>query len=367
MKAVINRESFAAAFNAVSGVVPTRTPKPVLQSVKLEVGPEGAVLSATDLEIGIRREVLGVEAEGAGAVLLPADRLGAVLRASDAGTVHLEVDGDAVVIREGRSKYRLPTEDPATFPAVPGFDATAYHVAEARDLKSLIRRTSYATDLKNANYALGGCLLEFDGGSMAMIATDGRRLARAKAPASAEGEPAPLGLPVIPIKALKVIDRNLEEEGPPIHIAIRKADVAIRTGEAVIVARLVEGRFPRYQDIIPSSPATKAVFAASALRSAFEKAAVTVSETSMAVEVELADGLMKLASRSDGAGATEVEMPVELSGPAAAVAMDHRFVTDMTRAIGDADLTFGLSGRDRMVAFRSGEDFLYVLATMSRD
>src|SRR6185312_2437850 len=99
-------------------------------------------------------------------------------------------------------------EDPSYYPEVPNFGATAYHVIAAADLKKLIRRTIFATDVESTRYALGGVLVELTAESIAMVGTDGRRLARMWAAADAENDPpAPTGSPVIPVKALKLIER----------------------------------------------------------------------------------------------------------------------------------------------------------------
>ena len=102
---------------------------------------------------------------------------------------------------------------------------------------------------------LGGVLVELTAESIAMIGTDGRRLARMSAPADTENDPpAPAGFPVIPVKALKLIERNLADDDPPVHLTIQSGSaVLMRTESAVIYSRLVEGRFPRYQDVFPAN------------------------------------------------------------------------------------------------------------------
>ena len=93
-------------------------------------------------------------------------------------------------MRGQHAEFTLPIEDASLFPEVPDFAATSYHVIPAGDLKKLIRRTIFATDLESARYALGGVLIELTAESIAMVGTDGRRLARMVAPAEAENEPA---------------------------------------------------------------------------------------------------------------------------------------------------------------------------------
>src|SRR4051812_1605984 len=199
MKALCNREGLLAAFGMVSGVVPVRSPKPILQNIKLVADPdEGSVLMATDLEVGIRHRVLGVKVEQPGSAILPTQRVAQILRTSDDEELYLEGQGDHLIVRGRRSEFTLPSEDPSLYNEPPDFAATSYHVVAAADLRKLIRRTIFATDVESTRYALGGVLVELTADSITMVGTDGRRLARMMAGAEAEnGAAPPTGSPVI--------------------------------------------------------------------------------------------------------------------------------------------------------------------------
>src|SRR5262249_29583205 len=222
MKALCDREGLLAAFGMVSGVAPARSPKPILQNIKLIADPdEGSVLMATDLEVGIRHRVLGMKVEQPGSAILPTHRVASILRTSDDQELYIEGEGDYILIRGRRSEFTLPAEDPGLYPEVPDFGATSYHVVGAADLRKLIRRTMFATDVESTRYALGGVLVELTDDSITMVGTDGRRLARMIAPAEAENNAAPpTGSPVIPVKALKLIERNLVDDDPAVHLAV---------------------------------------------------------------------------------------------------------------------------------------------------
>ena len=128
MKVRCVREPLLAALQSAQAVVPARSPKPVLTNVKLEADRETAVLSATDLEVGIRISIDGVETSAPGAVLLPSARLAAIVRESPAGTVFdIHTDGTATIVKAPRSEFRLPAEDPLEFPAVASFPSDSGH------------------------------------------------------------------------------------------------------------------------------------------------------------------------------------------------------------------------------------------------
>ena len=108
MKVTCEREKLLSAFQTAATVAPSRSPKPILQNVKLEVGDTGAILMATDLEVGIRSEVEGIEVETPGAAVLPVDRFGPILRESVDAKLYLESDLQGTTVRGERSEFRLP-------------------------------------------------------------------------------------------------------------------------------------------------------------------------------------------------------------------------------------------------------------------
>ncbi len=139
MKVRLTREPLLAALQSASAVVPSRSPKPVLTNVKLEVSENSAVLSATDLEVGIRIEIEGVQTSAAGAVLLPNARLAAIVREGAPGTVfEIYSDGTAAVVKAPRSEFRLPVEDSLEFPVVATFPTEACYELTTPLIRDLV-------------------------------------------------------------------------------------------------------------------------------------------------------------------------------------------------------------------------------------
>jgi DNA polymerase III subunit beta len=371
MKALCNREGLLAAFGMVSGVVPARSPKPILQNVKLVADAEdGSVLMATDLEVGIRHRVFGMKVDQPGSVILPTARMGSILRTSTDEELAVEADGDRLVVRGLRAEFTLPGEDPSLFPEVPDFAATSYHVISAADLRKLIRRTMFATDVESTRYALGGVLVELTDESITMVGTDGRRLARMVAGAEAEnGAAPPAGNPVIPVKALKLIERNLDDDDPPVHMAIQAgAAVLLRTERAVIYSRLVEGRFPRYQDVFPTSVEVRIPLEAGPLRLVVEQASIVTSEESRGVDFRFADGVLKLSSQAADVGSSHVELPIAHEGQPVEITFDPRYLTDALKTLDDnTAITAELIDSKNAAVFKTDDRYTYVVMPLTRD
>lgn len=371
MRAFCNRDGLLSAFAMVSGIVPARSPKPILQNVKLIADEEeGSILMGTDLEVGIRHRVLGVRIEEPGAVILPTAQMGSILRTSGDEELDLSTEQDHLIVRGQHSEFKLATEDASLFPEVPDFAATSYHILPAAELRKLIRRTMFATDLESARYALGGVLVELGPTSVAMVGTDGRRLARMTTNATTENEPPPpTGTPVIPVKALKLIERNLVDDDLLVHLAIQAGTaVLVQTESAVIYSRLVEGRFPRYQDVFPANVDVRVPLEAGSLRLAVEQASIVTNDDSRGVDFQFRSGVLKLSSQAADKGSSHVELPINYEGKPVEITFDPRYLVDALKTLDDAaPLTAELIDAKNAAVFKTQDQYTYVVMPLTRE
>jgi len=371
MRALCDREALLTAFGMVSGIIPARSPKPILQNVKLIADvDDGSVLIGTDLEVGIRHRVFGITVEKPGTVILPTEQIGSILRTGTDLVLTIETDADRLIVQGTHSEFVLPLEDANQFPEVPDFATPSYHVVRASDLKKLIRRTIFATDVESTRYALGGVLIELTVESIAMVGTDGRRLARMSAPAEAENNPhAQGGSPVIPVKALKLIERNLADDDPPVHLTLQTGTtVLMRSERAVIYSRLVEGRFPRYQDVFPANAEVKIPLEVGSLRMAVEQASIVTSEESRGVDFQFGSGMLRLTGQSADVGSSHVELPIAYEGKTIEITFDPRYLIDALRTLDDTtSITAELIDSKNAAVFKTSDRYTYVVMPLTRE
>jgi DNA polymerase-3 subunit beta len=371
MKVVCDRDQMLTAFGMISGVVPVRSPKAILQNIKLVADGDGnATLLATDLEVGIRYRTMGVKVDHAGAVVLPTQRVGSILRTSATPELAVETDADHIFVRTPHAEFKLPSEDPDLYPEVPDFGATAYYIVSSADLRRLIRRTVFATDIESTRYALGGVLFEMTPESITLVGTDGRRLARAVADAEAAGGVStPLGNPVVPVKALKLIERNLNDDDPPVHLAFQGGTaVLVRTDRAIIYSRLVEGRFPRYQDVFPPQVEVKIPLVVGPLLSVVEQAAIVTSDESRGVDFTFGSGLLKLLSQAADVGTSHVDLPISYDGKPVEITFDPRYLIDALKTLDPAaPINVELIDQRNAAVFRTEDRYTYVVMPLTRE
>lgn len=368
MRITCERDKLLSAFLSASAVAPARSPKPILQNVKLEVTDAGALLMATDLEIGIRVELAGVEVERPGSVVLPTGRFGPILRESSDAKLRLESDSSGTLIRGDRSEFRLPGESPEEFPVVAAFQEAKYHEVSARLFRELIRRTVFATDAESTRFALGGVLLEFGADRIAAVATDGRRLATMEGPARSVGShESQEQTTIVPSKAMQLIERSLADAGTEVCIAAGPNSVLVKCERTTIYSSLVQGKYPKWREVFPRGGSPRKVeMPVGLLNSNVRQAAILTSEESRGVNFRFAEGTLTLTSRSANLGQSRLEMPIAYDADPLVISLDPRYVSDFLKVL-DSEKMFTMELRDTESAAvcRSDDGYSYVIMPLA--
>jgi DNA polymerase-3 subunit beta len=364
-----SRNALTAAFGAVAGVVPARTTKEILKNVKLQVGSGTATLLGTDSEISLRCVVPDVTTQSGGETLLPTNRMLSILRELTDDTVQLEITGDAVWIRGAHSEFRLSAEDPTEFPPVPQFQDDHYFVLPAGQLRQLIKRTVFATDVESTRYALGGVLMELTPERVTLAATDSRRLAVASGPCRAEGSPTPATTPpVVPSKAMSLIERVLGDGSDEVKLAIHPNDMAVQCGGVTICTQLVQGRFPDYRKVIPGSFQKTIDMVVSPFYAAIRQAQIVTSEESRGVDFTFANGTLRLSSQAADVGQSKIELPIPYDGEPLTITFDPRYIADFLKVLDpSSQVQFRLIDHESAAVLATEDHYTYVIMPLSRD
>jgi DNA polymerase III subunit beta len=370
MKITCDRDKLLAAFQTAASVAPPRSPKPILQNVKLDVTSDSAILMATDLEIGIRLEVPGIQIEVPGSAVLPIGRFGSILRESADEKLYLETEDQGTVVRGERSEFRLPGENPAEYPDVADFTPTEYHELPATLFREMIRRTVFATESESSRYALGGVLLEMTADKMTAVGTDGRRLARMEGPAqSVGGHGTGDNTTIVPSRAMQLLERALAGIDAPIQISARSNDILLRSQRTTFYSRLVEGRYPKWRDVFPvRDRAIRITLNVGPFFSAVRQAAIVTSEESRGVEFTFGGGKAILAGRAAERGQSHVELPIAYDEQPVSIVLDPRFVGDFLKVLNpEKTFTLEMKDADSAAVCLTDDGYGYVIMPLSRD
>lgn len=369
MQLSCSRNALTTAFTAVSGVVPGRTTKEILKNVKLQVASNTATLIGTDSEIGMRCVVPDVTADTGGEALLPTARVLQILRELSDDTVKIEIAGDAMWIRSGSSEFRLSAEDPVEFPPVGGFEDDCYFVVPAHALRQCIKRTVFATDVESTRYALGGILLELNAEKATLAATDSRRLAVVSTGCKTEGSPTcPTPAPVVPSKAMQLIERVIGDGDAEVKIALHANDLAVQCGGVIVTSQLVQGRFPDYRKVVPAQFNATIELPVGPFYSAVRQSQIVTNEESRGVDFAFSKGTLRLSSQAADIGQSKIELPISYDGADVTITFDPRYISDFLRVLDQAaTVQFKLIDHESAAVLAAEGNYTYVIMPLARD
>jgi DNA polymerase-3 subunit beta len=370
VKIKINRESFWRVFQIAAAVAPARSPKPVLQNIKLDVFKDKAVLTATDTEVGVRLIVPDVEINVSGSALIPVARLGLILRESRDETLEIETSQEKTIVKGQFSRFELQSQNPDEFPEVAEFNETDYFQISSKVFRELIRRTLFATDAESSRYALGGVLLEITANSITAVGTDGRRLAKMEGPLEAVGSPGTGGATtIVPARSMQLIERILSDSDEPIHLVARANEFLVQDKSGTFYTRLVEGRFPKWRDVIPKRIESHQIdISVGPMYSALRQAAIVANEDSRGVDFTFNDGSLVLSVSTAEVGQSRIEMPVPYDQEALTISLDHRFVADFLKVLPpEKTFTFDIKDGEQAAYCYTDDNFGYVIMPMAKE
>lgn len=363
MKVICDRGALVESLNLIGGVVVARTPKPALTCVKLtaqEKADTGLTLCATDLEVAVRLTTPRVEVQEAGEALIPADKFQQIVRESIDPTVTLETDGEVAQITGQDSKFKIYGQPVKEFPPTPEFRGEADFEVSAADLHKLVALTIFATARENSRYAINGVLVERNGNKLAVVATDGHRLALAKGSCKAKNDESRNA--IVPTKALNLLLRLFDDADQTVRVKVADNQILFATDTAVLSSNLVEGNFPPYADVIPKDGDKKATLATDVFISAVRRAALLTNEESKGVRMAFSGDGLKLSSRAPEMGEAEVNIDlVEYAGDALEIGFNPIYLLDALKVVEAGQIHMEFKASNKPGVLRTGVDFLYVV------
>jgi DNA polymerase-3 subunit beta len=367
MKVICNRGALLEALSVTSNVVQARTPKPVLQCVKVTAADDRLTIAATDLEVAIRYSDTQVQIEEPGETLVPADKFRDIVRESVDDTLAIETSADKTGgetfanIRGQDSHFKIFTQKVADFPPVPDFTGEADFELPGGQLKQLIGRTLFAAAKESGRYNFNGVLIVAGGKKVDFISTDGRRLAMAKGDLATDKLPKDGAKVIIPSKALSLIDKLIDDPEEMVGFQVRENQVIFHTSDATLTTNLVEGQFPPYEDVIPKDTDKKMTAATADFLSAIRRAALLTTEESRGVKMHFSKKGLVLTSRSPEAGEATINFACKYEGDDVEIGFNPGFLTEALRVVDSDEISLEMSAANRPGLLRGGANFLYVI------
>jgi DNA polymerase-3 subunit beta len=331
----LTREKLQEGMAAVMGSVPSRSNLPVLSHVLLEAEDDSVRLTGYDLDTATTVH-LPAEVEEAGSVTLPGKKLQEIAKEAPPAPVCFSVKGQTVVVRGGRSIYRINALAAEEFPQVPRVGFTDARRIRAGGLQQMIAHVSFAVSTEETRPILNGVLWTLEAERMSMVATNGHRLARMRADVEA---PALVGAGSSEMDTgadLIVHPRAFAQLGKvfagdqDVEIARSENHLAFRAGHAYVVTRLIEGLYPNYTAVLPTDNDKSLIVEKASLAAALRRAnIVAAANDNHRLRFSLGGPMLRISANTPDIGEEEEELPVEYEGGPLEIGFNAKYLLEI--------------------------------------
>ena len=365
MKLETQREHLLKPLQHVIGVVESRQTLPVLSNVLVVAQDEEINLTATDMEVELSAKANLPIAEP-GEVTLPGRKLLDILRAlPEDSSVVLAVDGDKATLRCGRSRFSLATLPAAEFPSLEDLPFDGELRLPQATFKALIERTHFAMAQQDVRYYLNGLMLEADDNKLRAVATDGHRLAYCEMPAdiaaSIERQV------IVPRKGVQELLRLLEDdEELEAIVKIGSNHIQVLLGDIRFTSKLIDGKFPDYQRVIPREGERVMIADRLVLRTALARAAILSSDKYRGIRLQAEDWVLHIQAHNPEQEEAEEEVEVNYSGGQLEIGFNVTYLLDALGVLTSelVKVSFTDSSSSCLIQEPEGQSCKYVVMPM---
>jgi len=331
MQFEIEREALLRPLQSIIGVVERRQTLPVLANVLMVADDTGLALTATDLEVELQARV-AVDVAETGQITLPARKLMDIVRNLPEGcAIRVQVDQDRVVVRAARSRFSLTTLPAGDFPTVEGIGEAQQVSLPQAQLRWLIEKTHFSMALQDVRYYLNGLLLELEPQRLRAVATDGHRLALAELAPTLELEEAVQV--IVPRKGVQEMLRLLDHSEGAVTLSLGAGHIRVELPEMRFTSKLIDGRFPEYQRVIPSDDGPRMEVNREGLRQALVRASILSNEKYRGVRFLFEGERLRIQSNNPEQEEAEEEIPASYSGEPVEIGFNASYMLDALAAV----------------------------------
>ncbi|WP_028753689.1 DNA polymerase III subunit beta [Rhizobium leucaenae] len=349
MKLTIPKSDLARVLTNVGRVIESRNTIPILGNVLLHADNGTLRVTGTDLDI-VATDTAPADVSEPGAVCVDAKLLSDI--AKKAGNdISLSLEGDRLIVKSGRSVFKLATLPAADFPTL---GADKYDATFDIDLAALFGPVAFAISDEQTRYYLGGVFFHIKDGTATAVATDGHRLSRNKGPSIPEFE----GV-IVPKKTVGLLPKGV------VSVQVSTAKIKITAGDFVLTSKLIDGTFPDYERVIPTSNDKMVTVDRDTFMKAADRVATVSSEKARAVKLSILQGSIALSVASGDASASD-EVEAGYEGEPMEIGFNSRYVTDIMSVLPTGSVQLALADGGSPAVITGGAEGLTLILMPTR-
>jgi DNA polymerase-3 subunit beta len=341
MNFIIQREALLKPLQTVCGVVERRQTLPILSHVLLRTGNGQLSLIGTDLEVEMLASA-PLESDNSAEITVPARKFLDICRTlPESSMIELSMDGERAVIRAGRSRFTLATLPAGDFPSVDASQEGTQFSMPQKDLKYLIDHTAFAMAQQDVRYYLNGLMLELSPDLLRAVATDGHRLALCETALKLDvSEPRQI---ILPRKGVMELARLLEDDDSLVEIRVGNNHMTLSVGELVFTSKLIDGRFPDYQRVLPETSNKFMVAEKDSLKQSLTRASILSNEKYRGIRLLLAENTVRIFANNPEQEEAEEEIEVDFPATELEIGFNVNYLLDALNAISEDKVRIGFT------------------------
>lgn len=365
MKFTTNRETLLRPLQLVTGVVERRQTLPVLANLLVVARDGSLALTGTDLEVELIAREGGVDIQREGEVTIPARKLADIWRSlPDDAEVTIELSGDRATVRSGRSRFTLATLPATDFPKVEsGKDDAEFSIGQ-QQLRRLIDQVSFSMAQQDVRYFLNGMLLEVAPRHLRTVATDGHRLAMCTLDGSGVGTERLQA--IVPRKGVLELARLLDDGDDEVTLQLGANHLRASRGPYTLTTKLVDGKFPDYEKVVPKDLGRTMVGDRETLRQAFQRASILSNEKYRGVRLILDGEQLTIQANNPEQEEAEEQVPVTYDGDRMEIGFNVGYLQDVLGVLDTEQVQLSVSDANSsaLIEGMGQDDAVYVVMPM---
>jgi len=365
MLAELKKEELAQGIQRVISGLPQKATLPILSYVRMKFEQNTLQLQTTDLDVFMNWNIVCDKLDGSLDVCIPVKRVNGILRELTSEKLTLEnIEDTGLQMTTDSGKFQFYGLQAEEFPAFPSFEEDTNFSIKVADLKKMLDRTLYTVGTSETREVLNGLLLLLEENCFRLVGTDGRRLATEAVP----GEVTQGNRMIVPRKAMIAVRACLDavkKQDAEVSVGIGASHGSVAMESGSVVARLLEGDFPDYRDVIPTKPTMELKVSREELMLGCRRVGVFSGTEGTLIKMSVKEDMIVLsASSSDIGSASETISIMEGRGVEMELGINYRYVVDALSCLKDEEVYMDLVGSRRPVCFRSSDAYRSVVMPM---
>ncbi len=363
MKIKGNKEAIKKGFHAVESVISGSNINPMLQNVKIVAKDKTLELSTTDLEVSVSYLIDSVDVIKPGEMVGPENKIASIVKEWSEDNIEIEEKGKKCIIAGKNSYFKILCSDPEEFPTIPQFVNEEYIEIDKDILIEMIKKTSFIILGDKTRFGTNGVFLDISENLIKMVANDGRRLAEVKKKIDN-----PNGITrncIIPIKGVSQMLRIISEEEDTVKLRVEEKRILVKTGNATLCSQLLEGQYPKYEEVIPSNLDKHASLNRQEFTTAIRRGSIMTTEEYKLLKFKFTSETLEIRCTSPDVGEAKTVIPVEYSGDELEIGLNPEFVLDFLKNVNTEDIKLDMKDSGTAGVFKAGGGSTYVVMPMN--